>query len=495
MIDLCKQPLWRAEDLGKPIPDSPHAVSVAMPRWADVIGYEKSEPRVLEALYCGYPRFVNHPFLTSFIRRCEAQFASAGEFCIVFPSESAAERCVRSLQDRFDYMGRIDPVEDTGVCAVTFSNDIYEDAKSYWQYTGEIVSSRLALAITQGLGKSDVPETPKDILKNRIAELSGESTSDVFLFPSGMAAAYAAFRLIHSITPDSKSIQLGLPYADSMRVQNILGTGTHFFPRVDTEGLREIEKFLEKEKVSYVFCEFPGNPQLQSFDLPGLSKILRKKDIPLIVDETIGTYANVDVAAHADIVITSLTKYFSGTGDVIAGSMILCSRSPFHNELQKAALESEEDLLWIEDAVVLERNSRDFLPRMKKINKTAENVADFLFSHPKIEKVCYPKLINRENYSRLIKTEGGFGGLLSIIPKNAQGTSPVFYDNLRVSKGPSLGTNFTLACPYVLLAHFQELDWIEQLGVSPYLVRVSIGLEEPEDLIRRFEEALNAIPA
>ena len=77
--------------------------------------------------------------------------------------------------------------------------------------------------------------------------------------------------------------------------------------------------------------------------------------------------------------------------------------------------------------------------------------------------------------------------------KNAATKTKTFYDNLRVCKGPSLGTNYTLACPYTQLAHFDELDKVEALGVSPYLIRVSIGLEDFDDLRNRFDEALNEI--
>ena len=74
--------------------------------------------------------------------------------------------------------------------------------------------------------------------------------------------------------------------------------------------------------------------------------------------------------------------------------------------------------------------------------------------------------------------------------KDAANTSPRFYDALRVCKGPSLGTNFTLVCPYTLLAHYDELDWAESCGVPRHLIRVSAGLEDSADLVTRFEEAL-----
>ena len=75
-------------------------------------------------------------------------------------------------------------------------------------------------------------------------------------------------------------------------------------------------------------------------------------------------------------------------------------------------------------------------------------------------------------------------------PRQAEASAPRIYDRLAFCKGPSLGTVFTLACPFTLLAHYTELDWAESCGVSRYLIRISAGLEDPEDLWQRMEDAL-----
>src|SRR5690606_41676148 len=98
-------------------------------------------------------------------------------------------------------------------------------------------------------------------------------------------------------------------------------------------------------------------------------------------------------------------------------------------------------------------------------------------------------LPERTAYDPPRRPGGGYGILLSFVLK-ALPAAPAFCDRLQVSKGPSLGTDLTLACPYTLLAHYGELDWTEQCGVSRHLIRVSIGLENPDGLIRRFAEAL-----
>jgi len=124
------------------------------------------------------------------------------------------------------------------------------------------------------------------------------------------------------------------------------------------------------------------------------------------------------------------------------------------------------------------------------INDRGEAVYDFLLAHPKVERLWYPKGVTPEHYEALLKPGGGYGGLMSILLKDAPRTAPAFYDALRVCKGPSLGTNYSLACPYTLLAHYDELDWAARRGVDANLVRLWVGLEPENELIARLEEAL-----
>ena len=161
--------------------------------------------------------------------------------------------------------------------------------------------------------------------------------------------------------------------------------------------------------------------------------------------------------------------------------------------LKKYLRKHYEDRLWDDDAAVLEANSRDFDHRMHRINTNAERVGDFLQAHPRVQRVYYPKFETTVNYKKAHRPGSGFGGMFSLVLKDAATKAPKFFDGLRVSKGPSLGTNYTLACPYTLLAHFDELDFVESVGVSPNLVRVSVGIESPDDTIARFADALSLI--
>jgi cystathionine gamma-synthase len=112
--------------------------------------------------------------------------------------------------------------------------------------------------------------------------------------------------------------------------------------------------------------------------------------------------------------------------------------------------------------------------------------------HPKISQIWYPKWSFGDAYESVRRPDGGWGSLVTFLPKDAENSAPRIYDHLAVCKGPSLGTDFTLACPFTLLAHYTELEWAEACGVPRYLIRISVGLEDPDELWQRLESALQA---
>ncbi len=149
-----------------------------------------------------------------------------------------------------------------------------------------------------------------------------------------------------------------------------------------------------------------------------------------------------------------------------------------------------EELLWGEDARVLEAQAQSFPERMQRHNQNGLRLAERLRRHPAVERVWYPKWECAEAYEAVRRPKGGWGALITFLPRDAEARAPQIYNRLAVCKGPSLGTVFTLACPFTMLAHYTELDWAERCGVSRYLIRLSVGLEDPEELWPRIERAL-----
>lgn len=217
-----------------------------------------------------------------------------------------------------------------------------------------------------------------------------------------------------------------------------------------------------------------------------------KYDFALVVDETIGTFGNIDVLQFADVVVSSLTKIFSGDCNVMGGSAVFNPKSKYYAGLKAAAAREYDDTYWPEDAVFMERNSRDFAARIARVNTNSEAIAELLLADPLVKRVHYPKHNpDRANYEECKLPTGGYGGLMSVVFHRAE-DAVVIYDHLESAKGPSLGTNFTLTSPYVVLAHYAELDWAASLGVDPSLLRISVGLEDTESLVAVFSKALRA---
>lgn len=274
-----------------------------------------------------------------------------------------------------------------------------------------------------------------------------------------------------------------------MKLQQKFSPGCHFFGNGDSKDLDSLKKLLETSQISCLICEFPSNPLLKSPPLETLWSLANRYNFILIVDETVGNPVNISILSHTHLIVSSLTKIFSGDSNVMAGSICINPNSSIYGFLKDWMDKNYTNNLWCEDVIFLERNSRTFISRIKRINETARLLCDTLKSHPKVKRIYYPKY-DSDLYDRFSAAPDSYGGLFSIV-LGSEEESIRFYDNLDVCKGPSLGTNFTLASPYVILAHYTELDWAEQFGIKRFLIRVSVGLEAADDLIKVFIDALN----
>lgn len=484
--------------LGTPLPSVTHAVSVSMPRWSDVVGYEEGAERVHARLQSGYPRFVFHPLVRQLFNGFKERFACSKEQdLIAIVTERAARRCQQFLLRTGFSNTRIESCEANDLFAVIYPKQAAGAAKQFWQHTGWIVSSRCAESLL--FGREAIKPNVEHTLRERLALYAGVLPDSLTLFPSGMAAIDTAHQVLAALAAERGSpcegIQYGFPYLDTLKIQEKFGQGVRLLARADADDFKQLAALVTEGKVSHVFTEAPCNPLLQTPLLAHLSQLLRPYGIPLVVDDTIGSCFNVDVTPFADIVVTSLTKFISGGGDVAAGSLMVSPASPLAQKLTTLlkTITPHQSYLFADDAAVLLQNSADFPARMARINSNAELLALYLREHPLVDTVYYPKFSGRQEYETLRREQGGFGGLLSIVLKDAEHTAPRFYDALELSKGPGLGTSFTLACPYTLLAHYGELDWAEEQGVSRYLIRVSVGVEDPRAIIAAFERALATV--
>ncbi|PGH16088.1 hypothetical protein AJ80_05303 [Polytolypa hystricis UAMH7299] len=350
------------------------------------------------------------------------------------------------------------------------------------------VRRRIAGSLT---ANGELSETLRTVSSG--GRIAGLTEDHVLLFPTGMSSIFNTHQCLLATRGQLRSICFGFPYIDTLKILQKWGPGVQFYGHASSEELDELEKRLESgERFLALFTEFPGNPLLKSPDLERIYQLAAKYDFAVVVDESVGNFINVNVLPYADVVVSSLTKIFSGDSNVMGGSAVLNPHGRYYESLMATFKKEYEDNYWAEDAIFLERNSRDFVSRIERINAATESVTEQLNASPLVKAIYYPKYSEtRPFYDKCKNENGGYGGLFSVT-FHSSAAAVAFFDELNVMKGPSLGTNFTLSCPYTLLAHYGELEWANSLGVASDLVRISIGLEDSADLKSRIQHALDA---
>ncbi|KAL1972176.1 hypothetical protein VTN31DRAFT_7395 [Thermomyces dupontii] len=435
-----------------------------------------------------------------------------GEFCLnALEDGYLVEECQSNSQDSRQslfskgpkrYQQRGTPQKDPEPAVNNTSDEGREFAQFIEERFGRNLNSVLAgqakLAIRRRIAGSLTADVDlHEALKSESSggRIAGITENDVFLFPCGMSSIFNTHRNLLAARGESlKSICFGFPYTDTLKILEKWGPGCLFYGHGSSEDLDDLEARLSRgERFLALFTEFPSNPLLKSPDLIRISNLAKKYDFAVVVDETIGNFINVNVLRYADVVVSSLTKIFSGDSNVMGGSAVLNPHGQYYPLLKETFAAECEDNLWVQDAVFLERNSRDFVKRIERINATTETVTAFMKSSPLVKEVYYPIYSpTRANYDACRHPNGGYGGLFSVSFHTTEDAKN-FFDALEILKGPSLGTNFTLSCPYTLIAHYNELPWASTFDVPWDLVRVSVGLEDAQDLVGRMERALRVV--
>lgn len=487
---LLNHPLCRAEDLGKPIPNTTHAISMCLPRWQDVVGYEERDPATMNQLELGYPRFFYHPLVEVAFEKFRQ---TRDEQIQLYSTRAAAQRCAAYLwlQDPEAHI-HMRGLNNSPVTLISFPESLVEYAKECWQHAGEGISSRCAEALLHNTPLPDAAVEERKI-RDRIAAFTGTTSDNVYLFCSGMAAINAAYIASRIRDLDAPTAQFAFPYGDTLKLQNKFNhSGTLFYANGHKDNLRRLESDLEQVRISGLFCEFPTNPLLTCVDLQKLRSLADHHQFPIVIDETLGACINQHTLPLSDVTAISLTKFFSGTSDVMGGALVINPDAPFADHFREQLEELyQPEAFHPADIIQLEADSRDYRERVEQINRTALAVCGFLQTNPAVESVYYPAAADKDMYDRFKRPDGGYGGLLSFVLKDAPRVTEPFYDALEITKGPNLGTSFSLCCPFVLIAHYHELEWAENAGASRYLIRISIGLESADVLTARIQSAID----
>lgn len=229
---------------------------------------------------------------------------------------------------------------------------------------------------------------------NTVRSQKGLDESDVYLCPTGMSSIWTAHQLLLQAFTPRKSVCFGyspsklkclsrFTYVDTLKILQKWGPGCHFYGFGSSQDLESLESLLNSgEKILSLFCEFPSNPLLVTPDLKRIRQLADKHDFAVVIDETIGNFINIAVLDCADIVVSSLTKIFSGDSNVMGGSLVLNPHRKYYAQLKETMKGVYEDVVWAQDVVFLERNSRDFIARIHRVNVNAEAVCDVLQASP-----------------------------------------------------------------------------------------------------------------
>jgi cystathionine gamma-synthase len=476
--------------LGVTVPDSPHATVVCLPTLADVESYERKEERVWKLLHAGYPRFVRNALVTRAAREAASGLGRTGE---LFPlvSEASARRLAEHAGVT---LSSVDRVGDWCLVSTPAGDAALRLAKMV-QHTGTLISSRQAEAWLAGATPPDGSAALRIIRTALAPLLSGVSADDILIATSGMNAVDAAIAAVDTVQrPRGRSawIQLGWLYVDSTRLFEKARDAKHHFIS-DVRDLASVERLLAGGDIAGVFTEVPNNPQLETADIPALRDLCDKHGAKLLLDPSSVGLASVDVLPFADIVVSSLTKYAGSEGDIMAGALAVHPSRADATELLALARGRLEPLHALDLDVLAQQVDR-MEEVSRRLSATAAEIARRLAAHPAVARVrTADQGPTAAAYRSLLRPGAGTGALITL---ELRGDMRRVYDRLGVAKGPSFGLRYTLAAPFLWLAHFEEVTTeqgrahIRAAGLDPDLLRISVGLEPVEDIWAAFEHAL-----
>lgn len=321
-------------------------------------------------------------------------------------------------------------------------------------------------------------------VEQKLAALEGAEAA--WVFASGMAAEAAVF-LAHG----RKGILcLGDVYGGTQELigQQLPELGIKVGFLLHSE-LNRLEAEL-KTGYGMVFFETPTNPVMDIFDIHAISELAHRYGAMVVVDSTFATPVNQQpLSLGADISLHSATKYLGGHSDITAGAVmgpkkLLEAIWPWRKNLGQMPS--------AETCSLLSRSLKTLTVRVERQNESARIVAQAMAIHPKVKRVLYPGLETAPAYALARQQMSGFGGMMTLELKADRKETSAFVDRLQLFQlAPSLGGPESLVNQPVLLTHYglgQEEH--ARRGLTESMVRVSIGLESPQDLIKDLEQAL-----
>ena len=328
----------------------------------------------------------------------------------------------------------------------------------------------------------------RSALETNIAAL--ENAKFGFAFASGMAAIDATLKLVkageHVILGDNT-------YGGTFRLfDRILSNYGVEFDLADTSDADSLERYF-KPNTKMLFVETPTNPVMTVTDLAAVSEVAHANGAKVVCDNTfMSPYFQQPINFGVDIVVHSTTKYLNGHSDSVGGFV---------------ALNDETDAEWIKfvqnsigailspfDSFLVLRGTKTLAVRMQAHDKNGRVVASFLAEHPAVRRVYYPGLAAHPQHELASRQQAGFGGMVSFETGSLENAKTVL-DNVKLCiLGESLGGVESLISHPATMTHASvPVETRERLGITDGLVRVSVGIEDVEDIIEDLDQALSTL--
>jgi cystathionine gamma-lyase/cystathionine beta-lyase/cystathionine gamma-lyase/homocysteine desulfhydrase len=377
-----------------------------------------------------------------------------------------------------------------------FSTRAIHDGQEADPLTGAVTVPIYATStyLQQELGKNKGYEyargenPTRDRLEENLASL--ENGAGARVFASGMAAINALVAMYK--TGDHVVCGHNL-YGGVPRLFNQVLTGYGLsFTYVNTSHAPNVAKAIKKN-TRMVYIETPTNPLMDLSDISAIAQICRKAGVELVVDNTfMSPYFQQPLSLGADMVVHSTTKFLNGHSDGLGG-VVVCARKERSDQLQFVQKAAGAIMSPFECWLVL-RGVKTLAVRMEQHDRNGRFVAEFLARHKKVKKVFYPGLPDHPHYELALQQMGGYGALITFETGSLDNAKKLLKRVRVCTMGESLGGVETLISHPATMTHAAiGAKGRKEIGITDGMVRISVGIENVEDIVADLEHALSVM--
>jgi cystathionine beta-lyase/cystathionine gamma-synthase len=347
---------------------------------------------------------------------------------------------------------------------------------------------RQELDKTTGYDYARTEHPNRKAIERSVAKLEGGLAA--YAFSSGMAAIDSVFRLLR---PGDHLLVSRAVYGGVYRLltQLLEGFGLQF-DFVDTSDMAATANAI-RPATKMLYIETPTNPTMILTDIAAAARLSREAGLTLVVDNTfLSPYFQQPIGLGAHIVVHSMTKYLNGHSDAVGGAVVLARQQDADRIyfLQR----SVGAVLGPMDCWLVSRGVKTLAVRMEQHNRNGMAIAQFLASHAKVKQVHYPGLSSHPQHELAARQQRGFGSMLSFDLGSLEAARKLLNRVRLCSLAESLGGVETLICHPASMTHASiPAEVREKIGVTEGLVRISVGIEDVEDLIADLDQALSRV--